>query len=67
VPDEFILKYHSENSAQQCQYWATILRDWQPGSSVKLEIVYQFRTTVFDGFSKYPAGEYRYSLTAHLP
>ena len=67
VPDEFILKYHLENSAQQCQYWATILRDWQPGSSVKLEIVYQFRTAVFDGSSRYPAGEYRYGLTAHLP
>jgi hypothetical protein len=67
VPDEYILKYHAQNPSQQCQFWATILRDWQPGSSVQLEIVYHFRTAVFDGSSKYPAGEYRYRLTVHVP
>jgi hypothetical protein len=67
VPDDAMFTYHVENSAQQCQYWVTSLRDWQPGSTVKLDIVYHFRTAVYDGFTKYPAGEYRYSLTVHLP
>lgn len=66
VPDENILRYQAENSTQQCQFWATLLRDWQPGT-VRLEIVYFFRTQVFDGTSKYPAGEYRYSVNLKVP
>jgi len=62
LPDDNFYEYEGEArtlKGWQCHYWVTILRDWQPGADVELDIFYSLSQQIFDGENVYPAGDYR--------
>jgi hypothetical protein len=49
-----------------CRNWVTKLSDWPVGMSVNLEIHYSFLRPVFDGNTRYPAGEYYQQISVFV-
>lgn len=63
ISDTDLLEYDiTTKDGWPCIYWATILSNWIPNSTVKLEIVYSYSKEIYDGKDFYAPGEYRHII-----
>ena len=66
VPATDLLEYKMLSAEWDCQFWATTLSGWESGSEPSLVIRYNFSQDVFDGVSRYPAGDYTFEIAARV-
>jgi hypothetical protein len=61
IPNTDLLEYDvTTKDGWPCNYWATVLSNWTPNSTVKLEIFYEYSKEIYDGENFYAPGEYKH-------
>jgi hypothetical protein len=66
ISKENLLEYDRSSEGWACHYWATMVSGWPRGQKVDLEIAYHLNRELNDGYAIYPAGDYRYRVTANV-
>lgn len=62
IPQDDFLTYDFIAGRWTCQSWATILTNWQEGSTAVLSVVYKISRPVHDGVGAFQPGEYRHDI-----
>ncbi|MBK9781236.1 MAG: hypothetical protein IPP55_14470 [Anaerolineales bacterium] len=63
IPDTYILVYgFTDEDGWRCINTSIMLSGWVSGEEYVLQIIREFKTSIYDGKTSYPAGRYIYEL-----